>query len=165
MTDNDEMTTDTSTPVEAPGGPVEASETNENLDGGEDDHDGQEDGDKGSNREAAKYRRKLRDAEAERDALATRLETLQRAEAERLASKHLAKGAALWVGGTALADVLDDDGDVDPAKVTERAQHVRDEYGVGQSRAGRHVVAREGENPSVRSGGDSMVDVVMGRRP
>ncbi|MCP9272775.1 hypothetical protein [Mycolicibacterium arenosum] len=150
-----DVTTEPGTPVDGPDGPVEAPEADESLDGAEEQD--------GGNREAAKYRRRLRDAEAERDTLRTRLETLQRTEAERLAGRHLAKGAALWVGGTELAELLDANGDVDPAKVTERAQHVRDEYGVEQPRKGPYV-AREGENPSPRHTG-GMLDVVMGRRP
>lgn len=72
-------------------------------------------------REAAKYRRKLRDAEAERDTLRTRLETLQRTEAERLAGEHLADGSDLWRDGAELAGMLDDDGNVSAEKVTAAA--------------------------------------------
>ncbi|RUP35019.1 MAG: hypothetical protein EKK51_00225 [Mycolicibacterium sp.] len=73
------------------------------------------------NKEAAKWRTKLRDTEAERDGLATRLETMQRAEAERLAAQHLANGADLWLTGTTLTDMLDDNGNLDPAKITTAA--------------------------------------------
>lgn len=72
-------------------------------------------------KEAAKYRRRLRDTETERDTLATRLETMQRAEAERLAAEHLAAGADLWLTGTQVADLLDDDGNLDPTKVATAA--------------------------------------------
>lgn len=78
------------------------------------------DGDK----EAARYRRRLRDTETERDTLASRVETLQRAEAERLAGQHLANGADLWLTGTQLADLLDDNGNLDPAKITTTAQNL-----------------------------------------
>lgn len=74
-----------------------------------------------TDREAAKYRRRLRDTEAERDGLRSRLETLQRAEAERLAADHLADGTDLWLAGAQLADMLDDDGNLDAAKVAETA--------------------------------------------
>lgn len=40
----------------------------------------------GGNEEAAKWRRKLRDTEAERDGLSGQLEAMQRAEVERIAS-------------------------------------------------------------------------------
>lgn len=160
MTDNsttDDTTTAPTDPepsVEAPDGTVEAPEADAPTEDGDDDH--------GGNREAAKYRRRLRDVEAERDGLLARLETMQRTEAERLAAKHLAKGAALWIGETSLADVLDADGNVDPVKVANRAQTVRDEYGVEKARRGLYVPG-EGENPTVRSKSNGMLDVVMGK--
>lgn len=73
-------------------------------------------------RESAKYRKRAQDAEAERDRLIERLSTLQRAEAQRLASEHLADGADLWRDGAELAAMLNDDGDVDADKVTEAAK-------------------------------------------
>lgn len=71
------------------------------------------------NREAAKYRTKLRETEAERDTLAGRLEMMQRAEVARLAGEKLAIGAdILDIAGTPLAELLSDEGTVDPDKVT-----------------------------------------------
>jgi hypothetical protein len=77
-----------------------------------------------SGKEAAKYRRRLRETEAERDTLTERLTTLQRSEAERLAAAALTDGADLWREGTELADLLDDDGNIDPDKVTAAATSV-----------------------------------------
>lgn len=74
--------------------------------------------------EAAKYRRRLRDTEGQRDALAERLERLQRAEAERLAGKHLAAGDDLWLAGTQLGDLLTETGDIDGEKVAAAAQQI-----------------------------------------
>lgn len=151
-------TTDTATDpiaaVEAPENLVEAPE----ADTGTEDQ-GEE---TGGNKEAAKYRTRLRAAEAERDALATRVQSLQRAEAERLAGEHLAKGAALWAGGTELADLLDVDGNLDTAKIATRAAQVREEYGI--PRRTTHIVPREGNNPPVVGNGTSMRDVIMGNR-
>jgi hypothetical protein len=81
--------------------------------------------DRGGNREAAKYRRQLRDAEAQRDDLSDRLATLQRREAERLAAEHLADGADMWRGGLDLAALLDGDGNLDPNKVADAAHATR----------------------------------------
>ncbi|NTY57950.1 hypothetical protein [Mycolicibacterium sphagni] len=81
--------------------------------------------DGGGNREAAKYRRQLRDAEAARDSLSERLSALQRREAERLAADHLADGTDVWRDGLDLAALLDDSGDLDPAKVAASAQAAR----------------------------------------
>lgn len=77
-----------------------------------------------SGKEAAKYRRRLRETESERDTLAQRLTTLQRAEAERLAATALSDGGDLWREGTELADLLDGDGNVNPDKVTAAAASV-----------------------------------------
>ncbi len=69
-------------------------------------------------REAAKYRRQLRDAEATRDTLAARVQKYQTAEAERVAAGpgRLLDPTDLW-RVTELADVVGDDGELDPAKV------------------------------------------------
>ncbi len=85
------------------------------------------DGDQGEeegtpNREAAKYRTKLREAEAQRDALQQRLDAYLRGQAEALAAggeHRLHKGADLWLGGHTLADVLGEGGEVDAGKVAE----------------------------------------------
>lgn len=158
-TETTDVTTEPSTTTET----LDASNAEEVPDGAEQgdvedqDHDG-------GNREAAKYRRRLRDAEGERDTLRTRLETLQRTEAERLAAQHLAKGTALWAGGATLDDLLDDDGNLDAEKVTTRAQEVREQFGIAKPRTGLHVPG-EGNNPTVYPKGNSMVDVVMGKQP
>jgi hypothetical protein len=75
-------------------------------------------------KEAAAYRRRLRDTETERDALRGRLETMQRAEVERLAAEKLATPSDLWLAGTNLADLLDDDGNLDAGKVTETLNRI-----------------------------------------
>ncbi len=72
----------------------------------------------GNDREAARYRRRLRETESERDALTARVEQYQRAEAERIAAESLAAPADLWLF-TDVAAVLNDEGDVDPEKVRE----------------------------------------------
>ena len=69
--------------------------------------------------EAAKYRRRLRETEAERDALSGRVEAAQRALVDHVASTAgRIQPAALWASGAKLADLLDADGNVDPAAVT-----------------------------------------------
>ncbi len=79
--------------------------------------------------EAKRYRLRLRQTEAERDELrqtntdlAGRLETMQRAEVERVAADHLAAGDAVWLAGADLADMLDEAGQVDAAKVQQVCQ-------------------------------------------
>lgn len=83
---------------------------------------------KPSNREA-KYRKQLREAEAERDALRERVTTLQRGEAERVAGGHLTRPAALWAAGTSLDDLLTPEGDLDPEKVNAAAEAAAEALG------------------------------------
>lgn len=67
--------------------------------------------------EAKRYRLRLRETETERDQLAGRLETMQKAEAERIAAATVTQPASIWAAGTTIADVLDEAGNVDPEKV------------------------------------------------
>ncbi|NNM45138.1 hypothetical protein [Knoellia koreensis] len=89
---------------------------------------------KAQGREAAKYRRQLRDVEAERDQLRERLEAEQRATVERIATDRsggrLEKPDALWANGSAVADLLDDAGRVDHAKVVAACEAAASSLGV-----------------------------------
>ena len=85
--------------------------------------------DKGAGSEAAKYRTRLREAEQQRDALAERLTSAQRAVVEASVSGKLASVADFWTH-TELSTLLDDDGNVDGDKISaavtellERAPH------------------------------------------
>ncbi len=85
-------------------------------------------------REAARYRTELRAVEAERDALRGRLETMQRAQVEELASSGtllgfstLKEGRDLWLAGVQLPDLLNDEGQVDPEKVKTIVQRITTE--------------------------------------
>ncbi|GHP16749.1 hypothetical protein RN2511_014850 [Rhodococcus sp. NKCM2511] len=81
---------------------------------------------KGPNAEAAKWRTKLRAAEGERDALAATVETMQRAEVARLAGVFLSQGNDLLeLGGHELADLISEDGTVDPERVAELAKELQ----------------------------------------
>jgi len=86
-------------------------------------------------REAAGYRVKLREAEAGRDRLAGVVESMQRAEAERLVTdvveagyRHLAVGSDLWRGGVELSELLDEDGQLDRAKLKAAGARVGTEH-------------------------------------
>ena len=124
MSDNDIETAsvDDTTP-EADPAPVDTTADPQAEPIGDDDR-----GDDRGSREAAKYRRQLRDTKAERDALSERLSTLQRREAERLAAEHLADGADVWRDGLDVAALLDDDGNIDSAKVADAAQAARNAH-------------------------------------
>lgn len=120
----------------------------------------------GPGREAAKYRRRLRDVEAERDTLKAAVAALQRAEVDRLATADDLRPAALWASGPELADLLTDDGTVDAAKVSAAIAAARDQLGIPSPPPRGNVVKGEGRSlgrPPRPSGKDAMVGVVMGR--
>ncbi len=86
-------------------------------------------------KEAAKYRVRLREVEAERDSLAERLAGQQRTEVERLATqvgaggmRMLASGADLWAAGVVLGDLVDEDGQIDPELVKAAVGRVLTEH-------------------------------------
>jgi hypothetical protein len=77
-----------------------------------------------ANAEAARYWHRLRDTKNELaatrdqlDALQGRLDTLHRAEAERVAAGSLIEPADLWRDGAELDDIRDRDGNIDPQAV------------------------------------------------
>lgn len=116
-------------------------------------------GDKAA-REAAKYRRKLREVEAERDRLAEQVESLQRAEIERLSyAEHRVKGAALWAGGYKVSDLIGEDGRPDESKVAAAAADVAERFGIDQ-RGGVYVPA-EGKTPPDPLGGPLTWDKLL----
>lgn len=99
-----------------------------------DEVDGHHGDDRGVGREAAALRRRLREAEAERDQFAgqlldvtDRLTTAQRREAEAAAGVYLERAEDIWLTGAELGALLDDEGHVDPVKVAEVSQAVLSE--------------------------------------
>lgn len=90
------------------------------------------------NREAAKYRARLRETEAERDQLAERVATLQRREVEQLAKDEwlVTNPATLWPLGFDLATVLDDHGDVDRDAAVTQIRAMVAEFGLTAPRRG-----------------------------
>ena len=76
------------------------------------------------NREA-RYRVERNEAREQVTALTARIEQLQQREVEQIAAAHLSAPAdLLTLGGVTLADLLDDDGNVDADKVTAVAADV-----------------------------------------
>jgi len=85
-------------------------------------------------REAAKYRRQLREAQAEAEGLRSQLDAMRRREAERLAVlpagpavMGLHDGRDLWAYGADPAALVDDDGTVDPERVAAAVRAIGDE--------------------------------------
>lgn len=89
-----------------------------------------------TNREAAKYRRKLRDTEHQRDALASTLTQLQRSRVEAVAASHGVTPTALWAAGTELADLLDEDGNPDTDRIQTAVQHCYELLGITPKEVG-----------------------------
>ncbi|MHB1063215.1 MAG: hypothetical protein ACYC1Z_01750 [Georgenia sp.] len=80
--------------------------------------------------EAAKYRRRLRQAETERDELRTTVDGLRRTIAESALGDVLAKPAALWLTGTNPADYYGEDGNLNIEALTAAAQTAVTEHGL-----------------------------------
>lgn len=96
-------------------------DTSNTSDSSNDNTDNGDDARRNSSSEAASRRRQLRETEAQRDALAAKIECMQRAEISRIAATELAQADDLFtVGGNTVADLLNDAGDVDPGKVKEK---------------------------------------------
>lgn len=74
--------------------------------------------------EAKNLRLRLRDAEGERNGLRETLTAMQRVEAVQVASGTLSDGEDLFRSGVQLADLLSDDGTLDPRKVQEATAQV-----------------------------------------
>ena len=104
-----------------------------------------------ANSEAAKYRTRLRATEAERDTLAGRLEQAHRTMIEGIAGRSLAKPEALWAAGTKLADLLDEDGNVDGEKVAEAAKSAQEALGLERVRNGP-IIPDQGKEPERAKG-------------
>lgn len=112
-----------------------------------------------TSREAARYRTRLREAEAQRDALAARIDALQRAEVERQAA-HLDKPSAIWATGLDLDTLRDDDGNLDAEAVTTAIESATEELGLGRKPS--NYVRGEGNNPHPFTRSSDMASLLRG---
>lgn len=98
--------------------------------------------------EAKKYRLRLRETEAERDDLQERLQALQRATVEDVATREgrLPSTAALWAS-TELSELLDEGGNLDHGKVLAACEKAAEDFNVER-------VPDRGPDPSQGQGGD-----------
>jgi hypothetical protein len=115
-----------------------------------------------ANSEAAKYRKQLRTTEAERDTLTGRLERAQRTMIEGIAAKHLAKPEALWVSGAEIADLLDDDGNVDDDKVAAAVKDVQERFGLERPVYGP-IIPGQGDTPTHKPQRPAFADAFTAR--
>ncbi len=101
--------------------------------------DATESGEQGEGKPSeARLRKRAREAEQARNELAVRLEKLQTKEIKRLLPDGLTP-KALWASNIQLTDLLDDEGEVDPAKVAAAADKARDELGIPKPTVGNLV--------------------------
>jgi len=163
------MSTETTTQTpqdgqEAPEGaqaPLEATEPAEDQqDHQQDGQDEDDNDDEHPAAEAKRYRLRLREAEATRDQLAAQVEAMQRAEAERIAAATVIQPASIWAAGTTVADVLDDDGNVDPEKVKAATITAAESLGLARTKSGAFS-PYAGRVPQSRPRG-GMADVIRG---
>lgn len=150
MTETIETDIETEQSAQAPEAPETTTEHPEPETAPEDDNPG---------KEAAKYRRRLRETETERDTLRTQVEALQRAAVEQVAGKHLHKPAGLWASGVTPAELVDDNGNVDPEKVQAAARAAAESLGLARAAGGNHV-PREGYTTSAKPRGSRFEDAL-----
>lgn len=112
-------------------------------------------------KEAAKYRTRLRATEAERDGMSARLETAHKHIVETVAAAHLERPAALWAAGTDLPELLDEDGNVDAAKVQAACKTATDTLGLAPHRPGPYA-PNEGNATRPPQPRDDMASVIAG---
>lgn len=117
-------------------------------------------------REAANYRRRLRDVEAERDGLRERVDQLERAEVERIAAEQpywMIQPRDLWAVGVELAELRGDDGTLDPDLVKAKVREVLDERPTWRRNIDMGQGYRGGEPPAEQKAGLSQL-LGRGRR-
>lgn len=134
-------------------------------DAGRDERQDQDDEQTGgkANREAARYRTQLRQVEAERDRLAGQVEALQRQAIERLVVEtHRGKPAGLWASGVTVADLVNEDGTVNPDKVKQAWDKAAAELGLRVKPAGLYVPGL-GNIPDMSGTRPSWSDALRGR--
>lgn len=119
--------------------------------------------DQGSNREAAKYRRRLRDTEAERDRLADQLATARKAvvesELDRLPVK--VHPDLIWMR-SAPADYFADDGTLNRERLQLIVDQLR-QLGAAQVKGWHSGEGREPRHPVGRGARDRALKLIMGR--
>lgn len=115
---------------EAPTGPENGSQgPSSEASPGPNAGNGTGDGDRDENgryigREAATFRRRLRETEAERDTLREQLDRAHRAEVERIAGAELANPSDIWVFGATVETLRGEDGAIDTRTVEGVARDI-----------------------------------------
>lgn len=123
-----------SVPAPDPASPIEPSQSEPEETPEEAAEEAQRDGPEGraKGKEAATYRRRLRETEARLAEVEAKWEAVCRGQVEQIATDvHWPNPAAVWLLGLDLADVLDDDGKVDLEKAREAVRKLGKLNGIG----------------------------------
>lgn len=94
--------------------------------------------------EAKRYRLKLRETEAERDALTEHLTALRRASVDDKVKGHKITPEGFWASGVQLEDLLDDDGHLDADKIKTAADTAAETLGLERIGTRGPYVPKEG---------------------
>ena len=103
------------------------------------------------NAEAAKYRHRAKEAEAERDALAEKVTALRRAAVDDRVKAHKVPVDGFWASGVTLEELLDEDGNLDDEKVKVAADQAVEKLGLERIGARGPYVSKEGNVTSPRA--------------
>lgn len=112
-------------------------------------------------RDAAKYRRRLRETEAERDQLAAAVDQMRRREVERIAERIVLKPASIWAASIDVNTLLDDAGNIDSEKAAVAIQQARQVLGLSPSNHGLYN-RFAGNHPGPPKITDDMAAAIMG---
>jgi hypothetical protein len=115
-----------------------------------------------ANAEAAKWRRQLRETEAQRDTLASQVDALQRQQIEAQDTAAGVKPAALWKTSE-LSALISEDGTVDAELVATAIDTARQELGIQPIGKGAYVPG-VGGRPSATPKHDDFVDAFKPKR-
>lgn len=141
----DETTTDTGTPEAVAPDITESDITESDVVESDADADTPESAEsepdsdnKAMSAEAAKYRRQLRDAQAELERVVAQLDAVQRQQVEHLLADSGVKAAAVWTV-TGVAELLNDDGAIDAEKVSAAVDTARERFGIPKRSVGNYI--------------------------
>ena len=102
------------------------------------------------NAEAAKYRHRAKEAEAQRDALAEQVTALRRAAVDAKVKAHRIAPEGFWASGVTLEELLDEEGNLDEEKVKAAADAAVETLGLERIGARGPYVPKEGRTTSPR---------------
>lgn len=102
------------------------------------EHEGDPDDVASMNAEAAKWRRKLRETQAELEAAAAQLDAVQRQQVEFLLAKSGVKPEAVFAVAE-MSDLLNDDGGIDADKLDAAMATAQEKFGIVKPPKGNFV--------------------------